>query len=252
MKHKILPILLAIIAGAAILTACASGKSAVDSGEVTNLVHPVGEGNFYTTDAAVSTEAEGSTADASAETTQQPTTQKPKKNKKQNTTQPTTQRTTQPSTRPTTNPNIPKDNIGPANVNPGISSIQARMMSIINSLELKSIAFNKTSLEIEVGQSETLELKFSPTDAPNKSCTYSTDSSNAAIKLSGTTFTVTGKNAGLCTLTVTSHNGHKAVCDITVKRADAPTTQATAATEAPSTAAQTTVAESEPEEPSDN
>ncbi len=219
MKYKILPFLLAIITGAALLTSCASARQAATPDEAVNRVHPNGEGNYYnpdalTTEAAVS-EAESTAASTEAETVQ-PTTQK--KNKQPATTQPTTAPHTQPTTVPhTTNPNVPADSITGANINPSIAAIQRQMLDQLLALRLKALTLSKTSLTLEAGKSETLDIRYDPADTIDKLCTVSVSNGNASASISGAKVTVTGTAAGTATVTVTARNGIKATCEVTVK-----------------------------------
>ena len=221
MRHKLLPILLALVAGAAVLTSCASGNAPATPDEAVNRVHPEGEGNYYDPDLAEVTPAQTETVPQ----TEQATTEKTKiKKKSESSTAPSTAPTTEPntadSTQPTTNANVPKDNITQANLNPNIGAIQSDIMAQIQALTVKSISLSKTSLTVEAGKSDKLEIGFDPTNAAVKTCSLQMSNGNAVAKLSGTTITVTGKTAGTATLTVTSKNGHKATCNITVTRSE--------------------------------
>lgn len=223
MKHRILPFLIAFIAGAVILTSCASAQKS-EAGEAVNRVHPIGEGNYYDPDAADSTgEPDGSDA-ATAPSTVPPTTEKEKTKKAQATTAPTTApATTVPAT---TNPNVPKDNMTPAHINPSLGTIQSEVLAQLQALALKNVALSKSSVTIEVGEKESLELKFTPSDAPRKTCTVKTSNSNATALFVDKKLVITGKAAGSCTVTVTSFNGITAACEVTVKAKEAPTTEA--------------------------
>ncbi len=226
MKYKLLPFLLALITGAAILTSCAGGNSGATQDEAVNRVYPDGEGKYYSEETTLTDTGTGTDVPSSA----QASTEKTSSNT--DATQPTTvhpgtQPTTTPSTQPTTNPNVPKDNITGANINPGIGSIQGDVMSKIRALTLKSVSLNKSSVTLEVGKSEKLEISYDPENALTKSCTASVSSGAASASVSGSTVTVTGKSAGSATLTITSRNGCKATCSITVKNAEQPRTDDT-------------------------
>ena len=208
----ILPVLLAVITGAALLTACGSNSS--DPGDAVNRVYPEGEGKLY----------DGSTAaDITAPIDSTAQTETTKETKKQTTTAPgetkstdaTESSTTQPATITT---DVPADNITGANINPYLGAIQGEVIAEIDAHSVKSISLSHPSITVEVGEKKTVEISFNPSDAVNKICTAETSNGNAKASISGKTVTVSGVNAGTCTLTVTSKNGHKATCNITVKR----------------------------------
>ena len=210
--------LLAVITGTALLTACGSNSSS-DANDAVNRVYPEGEGRLYDGSTTVNITA----ATESPESTgQQETTKNPKK---QSTTAPAetknTEATQASTVQPTTiNANVPTDNITGANINPHIGAIQGSVIAEIDAHTIKSISLSHTSLTVEVGESKTLEISFDPADAVNKSCKAEASNNNVKASVSGKTVTVSGVNAGTCTLTVTSSNGHKAACNITVKRVE--------------------------------
>lgn len=216
--YRVLPLLLAVITGAALLSACGT-DSEKPKGEAVNRVYPEGEGKYYDGVSAADISAGTTVAESTA---QQETTTK--KAKTQETTAPKTTKpkTTQPAAvQPTTiNANVPDDNITGANINPNIGAIQGRMVAEIEALAVKSISLSESSLNVTVGETKKLEIRFDPVDAAIKTCSLGTTNGNAKATVSGKTVAVTGVNAGTCSLIVTSHNGHKATCQITVKRAD--------------------------------
>lgn len=83
-------------------------------------------------------------------------------------------------------------------------------------IAVTGVTLNKTSLTLEVGQSETLNATVAPEDAANKAVTWSSsDSAVASVTEGGT---VEAKKAGTTTITVTTTDGgKKATCDVTVK-----------------------------------
>ncbi len=81
-----------------------------------------------------------------------------------------------------------------------------------NPVAVQSISLNKTTMTLRVGSSDTLRVTFNPTDASNKTITWSS-SSNAATVENGK---VTAKSVGTATITATSNNGKKATCTVTV------------------------------------
>jgi uncharacterized protein YjdB len=77
------------------------------------------------------------------------------------------------------------------------------------------VKLNKTELSLQVGKTETLTPKFSPTTYPDKSVTWkSSDKSVATVTSAGK---VKGIKAGTATITCTSAStGTKATCKVTV------------------------------------
>lgn len=222
MKHKFLPFLLAVILGAAALTACGSPDSATGD-EAVNRVYPEGEGRYFeSTAASQPTGSAGTTAatKATAKTTAATTAAA--------TTAPTAVNPAATSTQATVQSNVPADNISGANVNPNIGAIQGDVQAQINALAVTSIALSSSSLSVLAGETRTLTVSYSPSNAVNKSCTAAADNQNVSVAVSGSTISVTGAKAGVCTLTVTSANGHKATCNITVKPNQSSVTDDTA------------------------
>ena len=231
MKHRILPFLLAVIFGAAALTACQSGT--VESGdEAVNRVYPEGEGHFYDgSQAGVTTAATEPSGTVAGSTAATKATTKP-------TTKPTTPSTTA-ATKPTAvNPaatapqatianNVPADNVTDNNINPNIGSIQDEMDRLLDAYSVKSISLSQTSLSLEAGESKKLTISYNPSNATNKISTASANNGNVSVSVSGATVTITGVKAGTATVTVTSANGHKATCDVTVKRTEQSVTDDT-------------------------
>ena len=76
-----------------------------------------------------------------------------------------------------------------------------------------SVSLNKTSLTLEVGENYTLVVTVSPSNATDKSVTWSSTNSSVAAVSGGK---VTAKSEGTTTITATAHNGKKASCTITV------------------------------------
>ena len=208
-----MPVLLAIITAAALLTAC--GSKGGDSNDAVNRVYPEGEGKLYD-----GTSIEGVTA---PESTAQPETTKG--SAKQTTTAPAETKSTDSTQASTVQPttittDVPPDNITGANINPHLGSIQSEVIAEIESHSVKSISLSQTELTVTAGESKTLEVSYEPSDAVDKTCTAEVSNNCVKASASGKTVTVTGVNAGTCTLTVSSKNGHKATCNITVKRAE--------------------------------
>lgn len=216
MKFKLLPVLLAIITAAAMLSACgSSGESKATVDEAVNRVYPDGEGKLYsgtqaTTAAAATTATQKTTAATRPAATKPESPRKKAKNRQGS----------QSDTQPTTiTANVPKDNITGANINPNLGNIQAQMANQIRALAVKSISLSETAVTLEAGASKELTLSFNPSNAAIKTCTLSMSNGNASASISGATVKIIGKSAGTARLTVTAHTGAKATCDITVKRA---------------------------------
>lgn len=78
-----------------------------------------------------------------------------------------------------------------------------------------SIALNKSTLTLSIGDSETLTVTFSPANASNKQLTWISSAPEvASVDLSGK---VTGVSAGPATITATSVDGQKEdICTVTV------------------------------------
>lgn len=223
MKHRLLPFLLAVIFGAAVLTACHSGS--VESGdEAVNRVYPEGEGHFYDgsqTGSTAATAPFGTVAGSTAAT--KPTvklTVKPTATSATAATKPTAVNPAATSPQATIAINVPADNVTDSNINPNIGSIQEEMNRLLDAYSVKSISLSETSLSLEAGESKSLTISYSPADATNKISTASANNSNVSVSVSGATVTITGAKAGTATVTVTSANGHKATCDVTVKRTE--------------------------------
>lgn len=229
MRHKILPFLLAAILGAAAMTACSSSPDKIAAGEAVNRVYPAGEGRYYdpSSEAKVSadTSAASSTASTNPSTKATQATTAPKS--KITATVPALSSATQPTTL---NVHVPDDGITADNINPRIGSIQSEMQEQIIALAVTSISLSEVSIDLNTGETKTLDISFTPADAANKTCTVTASNGNVRASVSGKTVSITGVTAGTSTITVTSHNGHKATCDIIVKRVEQDITDDTVLT----------------------
>lgn len=229
MRHKILPFLLAAILGAAAMTACSSSPDKIAAGEAVNRVYPAGEGRYYDPSSEAKVSADTSAASSTAST-------KPSTKATQATTAPKSKITaTVPAlssaTQPTTlNVHVPDDGITADNINPRIGSIQSEMQEQILALAVTSISLSEVSIDLNTGETKTLDISFTPADAANKTCTVTASNGNVRASVSGKTVSITGVTAGTSTITVTSHNGHKATCDIIVKRVEQDITDDTVLT----------------------
>ena len=76
-----------------------------------------------------------------------------------------------------------------------------------------SVSLDKTSLTLEVGENYTLVVTVSPSNATDKTITWSSTNSSVAV-VSGEK--VTAKSEGTTTITAEAHNGKKATCTVTV------------------------------------
>lgn len=230
MKHRLLPFLLAVIAGAAILTACSSNPE-TQGQEAVNRVYPEGEGRYFQPTSEADVTGADTTAAQTTAATKPSTTAATTAPSSTAATKATVPATTAPLTQPTTiRTDVPNDEITAANINPNIDAIQRAMQEQVYALAVRSISLSQTSLTLETGESKKLQISINPSNAANKICTISTDNGNARAVIEGQTVTVTGVNAGTCTLTVTSNNGHTAKCDITVKRVEQQITDDTVLT----------------------
>lgn len=85
--------------------------------------------------------------------------------------------------------------------------------------ELKSITLNKTSMDLVVGGSEVLDATFDPSDANDKTVTWSSSDESVATVTDGR---VTAVSEGVATITVTStaHPEVQASCTVNVTKAE--------------------------------
>ena len=85
-------------------------------------------------------------------------------------------------------------------------------------VELEGITLNKSSLNMETGNTETLTVTYTPADATNKTVSWSTSNSSVATVTNGV---VTAVSAGTAVVTATSavDSGITASCTVTVTAA---------------------------------
>ena len=81
-------------------------------------------------------------------------------------------------------------------------------------VEVTGISLSKTALTLEKGKSETLTATITPSNATNKTVTWTTSNSSVATVSDGK---VTAVSAGTATITAESNNGKTAICQVTVK-----------------------------------
>ena len=80
------------------------------------------------------------------------------------------------------------------------------------------VTLNKSSLSLTKGDTETLNAVIAPTDATDRSLSWTTSDSSVANVSNGT---VTAVGTGKAVITVSTVNGKKASCDVSVKAASA-------------------------------
>ena len=80
-------------------------------------------------------------------------------------------------------------------------------------IAVTSVSLNKTSLALEIGDGYTLIATVSPSNATDKTITWSSTNSSVASVSGGK---VTAKSEGATTITATAHNGKTALCTVTV------------------------------------
>lgn len=84
-----------------------------------------------------------------------------------------------------------------------------------SSVSVSSISISPNSFELQVGSSKRLDVYISPTNATNKSVSWS--SSNASVAVVSSDGTVTAKAKGTALITVKTSNGKTASSKVTVK-----------------------------------
>ncbi len=93
-------------------------------------------------------------------------------------------------------------------------AILSKSFSItVNPLRVSSVSLNKSSLNLTVGQSELLSASIAPSNATNRSVTWSS-SNSSVVSVSGGA--VTARNPGTAVITATV-DGKSASCQVTVK-----------------------------------
>ena len=81
-------------------------------------------------------------------------------------------------------------------------------------IDVTGVTFNKTTLSLTEGDSETLTATILPDNATDKTLTWASDDTAIATVVNGK---VTAVKAGTANITATSANGKKATCAVTVK-----------------------------------
>lgn len=82
------------------------------------------------------------------------------------------------------------------------------------SVAVQGITLSQNNVSLSVGQSKTLTVYFSPSNATNKSVSWSSSNPSVADVQNGI---ITAKSKGSATITATSSNGKKASAIVTVK-----------------------------------
>jgi uncharacterized protein YjdB len=85
-----------------------------------------------------------------------------------------------------------------------------------NPIAVKSVTLNKEELELKVEETETLKATVLPSKAADKTVTWHSNNTTVATVADGV---VTAKAKGQATITVTTKNGKKANCVVTVNLA---------------------------------
>ena len=87
--------------------------------------------------------------------------------------------------------------------------------SVTVTVPVTGVSLNKTSLTMGVGDTETLSATVTPSNAVDKTVTWS--SSNTSVATVSSSGVITAKSVGSTTITVTTNDGaHKATCSVTV------------------------------------
>ena len=120
---------------------------------------------------------------------------------------------TQPSTSVT--PTQPSTSVTPTQPSTSTTPTQpSTKPKTQNTVAVVGVFLTDTSLQMQAGESKTMEVLFLPSYATNKTLTWT--SSNTAVA-SVSNGKVTAKKAGTAKITVKSNNGKTSVCTVTVK-----------------------------------
>ena len=94
------------------------------------------------------------------------------------------------------------------------ASVYGSCSVTVSEVEVESISLDKETLKVGIGKtSEALVVTFTPTNATNKTITWSSSSDSIATVSDGK---VTGVAEGTATITATTANGKTAICSVTV------------------------------------
>ena len=94
-------------------------------------------------------------------------------------------------------------------------------------IEVTSVSLDKTSLTLEIGESETLTTTILPNNATDKSVTWTSSDQAVASVANGK---ITAVGSGTAMITATTSNGKTAICTVTVNAAVPKITQVEGAT----------------------
>ncbi|MDR2562178.1 MAG: Ig-like domain-containing protein [Holophagales bacterium] len=95
-----------------------------------------------------------------------------------------------------------------------VGNKMATCLVTVNPVSPSSVSLNKTTITLSVGSNETLVATVSPSNAANKSVTWTSSNPSVATVSNGV---VTGVTAGTATITVATVDGNKtATCAVTV------------------------------------
>ena len=87
----------------------------------------------------------------------------------------------------------------------------------VTPIEVTSIALNKTSATLKVGENTSLSVTYTPSNATTKSATWTSDNNSIATVSNGV---VTAKSVGSAVITAKTSNGKTATCKVTVNPID--------------------------------
>lgn len=100
-----------------------------------------------------------------------------------------------------------------------MGSIANRVSNDIASMEVTSISLSEKNIDLSVGDKIEIDVTYYPEGALYKLCTAKLSTKCAEISSkTNKSVTLRGVTAGTGVLVVTSQNGHKASCNITVKQ----------------------------------
>ena len=92
-------------------------------------------------------------------------------------------------------------------------TVKAKEQPKPSTVEVTSITLNKTNVTLEEGKTTTLTATINPSNANNKTITWSSDNTSIATVNNGK---VTAKKAGTANIIAKSNNGKTATCKVTV------------------------------------
>ncbi len=94
------------------------------------------------------------------------------------------------------------------------ASVTRTIIVKLTSIQLSGIKLSPNSLEMSPGQTKTLTVYYTPSNATDKTISWSSDNPSVATVSNGV---VTAKSRGIATITVKSSNGKKDTARVTVK-----------------------------------